>query len=76
VVFEKRFDEQHIRPMLSNKSIRLLKSVCGTANTVPRVAANNSDQTFLTNDGIADRHDPVWFFARVNSCAFFNGSPV
>ena len=70
-VFEKRFDEQHIRLTLSNKSIRLLKSVCGTANTVPRVAANNCDQALLTNDGIADRHDPVWFFARVNWCAFF-----
>jgi hypothetical protein len=51
--------------MLSNKFIRLLKRMRGTANTVPRVAANNCDQALLANDGIADRHDPVWFFARV-----------
>jgi hypothetical protein len=25
----------------------------------------------LTDDGIADRHDPVWFFARASCCAFF-----
>jgi len=50
--------------MLSNKSIRLLKSMCGAANMVPRVAANNCDQALLANDGIADRHDAVRFFAR------------
>jgi hypothetical protein len=27
----------------------------------------------LTNDGIADRHDPVWFFARASCCAVFQG---
>ena len=32
--FEKRFDEQHIGAMLSNKFIRLRKSMCGTANMV------------------------------------------
>ena len=58
-VFKKRFDEQHIRPTLSNKFIGLVKSVCGTANVVPRVAANNCDQALLANDCIADRHDPV-----------------
>ena len=57
--------------MLSNKFVRLLKSMRGTANMVPRIAANNCDQALLTNDGIADRYDPVWFFARVNWCAFF-----
>ena len=65
-VFEKRFDEQHIGPMLSNKFIRLRKSVCGTANMVSRVAANNCDQALLTNDCIADRHEPVWFFVRAD----------
>ena len=65
-VFEKRFDEQHVGVMLSNKSVRLLKSMCGTANLVPRVAANNCDQALLANDRIADRHDPEWFFARAN----------
>jgi hypothetical protein len=35
--------------------------MCGAANLVPRVAANNCDQTLLTNDGIADRYDPDWF---------------
>jgi hypothetical protein len=57
--------------MLSNKFIRLLESMCGAANTVVRVAANYCDQALLANDGIADCQDPVWFFARVNWCAFF-----
>jgi hypothetical protein len=53
--------EQHIGAMLANEFIRLVKSMCGTANVVPRVAANNCDQTLLANDGIADRYDPNWF---------------
>ena len=62
-VFEERFDQQHIGAMLSNQLIRLLKSMCGTTNMVPRVAANNCDQALLANNGIADRHDPVRFCA-------------
>ncbi len=57
--------------MLTNKFVCLVKSVRGTANTVPPVAANNCDQALLANDGIAHRHDPIWFFARANCCAFF-----
>jgi hypothetical protein len=57
--------------MLPNKFIRLLKSMCGTANTVPRVAANNCDQALLANDGIANRHDAARFCARASCCAFF-----
>ena len=72
-VFQERFDEQHIRAMLSNESIRLLKNMCGTANMVSRVAANNCDQPLLANDGIADRHDPDRFCARTSCCAFFHG---
>jgi hypothetical protein len=72
-VFEKRFDEQHIGAVLSNKSVRLLKSMCGTANMVPRVAANDCDQPLLANDSIAHRHDPARFFARAKWRAFFHG---
>ncbi len=60
-VLEKRFDEQHIGAISANEFICLVKSMCGAANTVPRVAANNCDQTLLANDGIADRYDPDWF---------------
>ena len=67
-VFEKRFDEQHTGAMLSNKFVRLFKSMCGTANMIPGVAANNCNQALLTNDTVADRHDPAWF-------CFFHGSP-
>src|SRR6266481_2352580 len=63
-VFEKRFDQQHIGAMLSNQLIRFLKSMCGTANMVSRIAPNNCDQALLANDGIADNHDPAWFYAR------------
>ena len=62
--------------MLSNKFIRLLKSMCGTANMVPRVAANNCDQALLANDGIANRYDPAWFCSRASRRAFFNVSEV
>jgi DNA-binding NarL/FixJ family response regulator len=55
-----------IRAMLANKFIRFLKSMPGAANMVPRVATNNCDQALLANDGIADRHDPVRFFARAH----------
>lgn len=75
-VFEKRFNEQHIWAMLSNKSIRLLKSVCGAANVIPRVLANNCHQASLADNGIADRHDPTWFFARAKWRSFFQGSRV
>jgi hypothetical protein len=50
--------------MLSNKFIRLLKSMCGTKNIVPRVAANDCDQALLANDGIADRYNSPRFCAR------------
>ena len=49
--------------MLSNECIRLVKSMCGTANLIPRVAANNCDQTLLADDGIADRYNSAQFFA-------------
>ena len=75
-VFEKRFDEQHIGAMSSNKFIRLRKSMCGTANMVPRVAADNCDQALLANDGIADCNDPVRFCSRASRGAFFNVSEV
>ena len=65
-VFEKRFDEEHVGAMLPNKFIRFFKSMCGTANIVPRIAANNCDQALLANNGIADRHDPARFFPRAN----------
>ena len=61
--------------MLSNKFIRLLKSMCGTANMVPRIAANNCDQPFLADDGIADRHDPEGLRASRSYCAFLQGVP-
>ena len=75
-VFEKGFDEQQIGAMLSNKFIRLLKSVCGTANLVPRVAANNCDQALLANYSIADRHDPVWRRICASWGALFHGYTV
>src|SRR5438477_5612405 len=62
--------------MLSNKFIRLLKSVCGTANLVPRVAANNCDQALLANYSIADRHDPVWRRICASWGALFHGYTV
>ena len=65
-VFEKWFDKEQIGAMLPNNFIRLFKSMCGTANMVPRVAANNCNQALLANNGIADRHDPARFFARAN----------
>ena len=74
-VLEKRFDEQYIGAMLSNKFVRLLKSMCGTANILSRVAANNCDQALLTNNGIADRHDPERLCASRSYCAFLHGSP-
>lgn len=64
-VFEKWFDEEHVRAMLSNKLIRLFKRMRSTANMVPRVAANNCDQAFLANDGVADRHHPPWPYTRM-----------
>src|SRR5204863_604729 len=69
-VFEKRFDKEHIGAMLPNNFIRLFKSMCGTANLVPRVAANNCDQALLANNGIADGHHPVRFFASSHSGEF------
>jgi hypothetical protein len=57
-----------------NKFVCILKSMCGTADVVPRVAANNCDQALLTTDGIADRHDPAWFCARWRWRAFFHES--
>jgi len=62
--------------MSSNKFIRLRKSMCGTANMVPRVAANNCDQALLANDGIANRYDPAWFCSRASRRAFFHFSEV
>jgi len=62
--------------MLSNKFIRLRKSMCGTANLVPRVAADNCDQALLANYGIANRYDPAWFCSRASRRAFFNVSEV
>jgi len=38
---------------------------------VTRVTDNNCDQALLANDGIADRHDPAWFFAAARWRAFF-----
>jgi hypothetical protein len=68
-VFEKRFDEQHTGAMLSNKFVRVFKSMCGPANMIPAVTANNCNQALLTDDTVTNRHDPAWF------CAFFHGSP-
>ena len=75
-VLEKRFDEQHIGAMLANEFIRVVKSMCGAANTVPRVAANNRDQTLLADDGIADSYDPDWFKVRPSCDAFLHGSEL
>jgi hypothetical protein len=75
-VFEKGFDEQQIGAMLSNKFVRLLKSMRRTANLVPTVATNNCDQALLANYSIADRHDPVWHCARASWRAFFHGYTV
>jgi hypothetical protein len=58
--------------MLSNKFIRLPKSMCGTANMVPRIAANNCDQALLADDGIADRHDPERLCGSRSYCAFLH----
>ena len=62
--------------MLSNKFVRFLKSMRGTANLVPRVAANNRDQALLANNGIADRYDPARFCSRVSQGALFKVSEV
>jgi len=56
--------------MFSSKFIRFRKSMRGAANMIPRVAANNCDQALLANNGIADGHDPVRFFASVHSGEF------
>ena len=57
-----------------NKFVCILKSMCGTADMIPRVASNNCDQALLATDGIADRHDPAWFCARWRWRAFFHES--
>ena len=72
--FQKRFDEQHIWAMVLNELVRLLKSMCGAAHTVQRVAANDRDQALLANNGIADRHNPVWLRASPSCSAFLHGS--
>jgi hypothetical protein len=46
--------------------------MCGTANMVPRIAANNYDQPFLADDGIADRHDPKGLCASRSYGAFLH----
>lgn len=45
--------------MFSNKFIRFLKGMCGTADAVMRVAADNCDQALLADNGVADRHHPA-----------------
>src|SRR5438132_328148 len=67
---------EDIEAVLSNNSVRLVKSMRGAAHMVPRVAANNCDQPLLANDGIADCHDPAWLCARARCCAFFHSSRV
>jgi hypothetical protein len=41
---------------------------------VTRVTDNNCDQRLLANGGIADRHDPAWFFA-YGSCRGSHARP-
>ncbi len=57
-----------------NNFVCLLKSRCGTADMVPRIAVNSCDQALLANDCTADRHAPAWIFARWRCRAFFHGS--